>query len=824
MNHKLNLGNRLKAFFILAAFLLLSATLKAATSYAIWCEGSGTMYFLTSSSTIKPAGTIDGQKITRLWSGDEVDQTGNYPKWNEEVRSNLKRVIILQNFKEAQPKSTCKWFYRCANLEIIDGLQNLNTSQVTNMDEMFRESTALTSLNLTNFDTGNVRTMDSMFYGCTGLTTLDVSYFNTSNVAIMAAMFGKCENLESIDFFNIKGYSFNTHNVTNMTSMFFECKSLKNLNLALFDTRNVTGMNYMFYGCSSLTSLNLQNFDTQNVNDMTGMFANCSGLQKIVCNNTWTAQNSESMFLGCTSLKGAIYYDPQKLTVEYANPNTGYFYRHINYPLYVNGEQVDNGNCDDLSVISGVSGSMSYNPLTKTLTMGRGLTINATSTYAIQSNIDGLTIVANGPNVVYGETNGMQLMGATVIKPGNQTDDYLQVNGKNGAGIHVGNTTLTVQDGVRLYAYGTTNGISGFFSGQGHTYFGDLVVSGKNTMVYANGLSNASITLMKSITMNDGLNIMLPNNATFVMDGGTGSVCYSNGEIVKNQNVVIQYDPSSVQVEEYDLYICGKRVNSENCSALMDHIEGFAPLEGAPHVARYDAEKNILMLSNVSITSQTESAIDTGINGLTILINGNVVLTTYATLVPALNVRKPAELQAARANSKMWLNSENTAVIIYSNFIINNCALAANGQNYGIAGRSSGSLVRPTYQGNLKVKGQKSVVTAFGSKACVAILNSLTLEDGLRITHPENAVFADHNVMLGSTIVKGTNVIIEYDPNDKIKGDVNRDGEVNISDVVAVINTMAGDTTFIATADVNGDNNINISDVVSIINIMASNN
>ena len=821
MNHKFYLGNRLKAFSIFAAFMLLSATVKAATSYAIWCEGSGTMYFLTSSSTIKQSGTIDGQRITRLWSGDDVDQTGNYPKWNEEVRSSLKRVVITPSFKEAQPKSTCKWFYRCANLEKIEGLQYLNTSQVTNMDEMFRESTALTSLDLTSFDTGNVRTMDSMFYGCSGLTALDVSYFNTSNVTTMAAMFGKCENLESIEFYNIKGYSFNTYNVTNMTSMFFECKSLKKLNLQLFDTGNVTGMNYMFYGCSSLTSLNLQNFNTKKVNDMIYMFTNCSNLQKIVCNNTWTAQNSESMFQGCTCLKGAIAYDPQKIDVKYANPTTGYFYSHITYPLYVNGEQVDNGNCDDLSVISGVSGNMTYDPQTKTLTLGRGLTINATSTYAIQSSVEGLTILANGANVVYGETNGMQLLGATVIKPGSQSDDYLQVNGKNGAGIHVGNTTLTVQDGVRLYAYGTTNGISGFFSGQGHTYFGELVVSGKNTMVYANGLSNASITLMKSITMNDGLNIMLPNNASFVMDGGTGSVCYPNGEIVKNQNVVIQYDPSTVQ--EYDLYICGKRVNSENCSALMNYIEGFAPLEGSPHVARYDAEKNVLMLSNVSITSQTESAIDTNIDGLTILISGNVVLTTYAMSMPALNVRKPAELQAARNNAKMWLNSENTAMIIYSDFTINNCALAANGQNYGIAGRSSGSLVRPTYQGNLTVKGLKSVVTAFGSKACVAILNSLTLEDGLRITHPENAVFTDHNVMQGSAIVKGTNVIIEYDPNDKIKGDVNRDGVVNISDVVAVINTMAGDTTFIATADVNGDKDINISDVVTIINIMASN-
>ena len=53
------------------------------------------------------------------------------------------------------------------------------------------------------------------------------------------------------------------------------------------------------------------------------------------------------------------------------------------------------------------------------------------------------------------------------------------------------------------------------------------------------------------------------------------------------------------------------------------------------------------------------------------------------------------------------------------------------------------------------------------------------------------------------------------------KGDVNLDGTVDISDVVAVINTMAGDTTFKATSDVNEDGATDISDVVAIINIMA---
>ena len=43
----------------------------------------------------------------------------------------------------------------------------------------------------------------------------------------------------------------------------------------------------------------------------------------------------------------------------------------------------------------------------------------------------------------------------------------------------------------------------------------------------------------------------------------------------------------------------------------------------------------------------------------------------------------------------------------------------------------------------------------------------------------------------------------------------------DIGDIVAVINTIAGNDTYKSTADVNGDNSIDISDIVSIINIIA---
>ena len=58
---------------------------------------------------------------------------------------------------------------------------------------------------------------------------------------------------------------------------------------------------------------------------MRAMFRGCNSLQNIYCNDTWTCSRSWEMFLGCTSLQGAVAYDSSKTDASMANPETGYF-------------------------------------------------------------------------------------------------------------------------------------------------------------------------------------------------------------------------------------------------------------------------------------------------------------------------------------------------------------------------------------------------------------------------------------------------------------------------------------------------------------------
>ena len=148
-------------------------------------------------------------------------------------------------------------FKNLRSLKVIQGLENLDTSQVTNMACMFEDCWYLTNLDVSHFDTSQVTYMYLMFKNCQSLTSLDVSHFNTSKVTNMDGMFEDCGRLSNID---VSG--FNTSKVTYMMFMFEGCESLANLDVSHFDTSHVTSMSVMFADCKNLISLDLSSFDT----------------------------------------------------------------------------------------------------------------------------------------------------------------------------------------------------------------------------------------------------------------------------------------------------------------------------------------------------------------------------------------------------------------------------------------------------------------------------------------------------------------------------------------------------------------------------------
>ena len=311
---------------------------------------------------VKPEGAYD------------LNEGEGRPAWINQS-DNIKKVVFDTSFAMARPTSCYWWFAGCKNLTEIEGVENLNTRNVTSMRNMFDACSNLESLDLSNFDTQNVIYMNYMFYGCSKLTSLDLSKFNNQKVTGMISMFEGCSGLKSLNL-----SKFNTQSVTDMSNMFYGCSGLTSLDLSKFDTQKLQGMSGMFSGCSGLTSLDLSKFDTQNVFDMMSVFENCSGLTSLDLSN-FNTQNVEfmlsmfkgcsgltsldlsnfdtkkvermsdmfsgcsslttiyasdkfvitehsygiAMFSGCTLLKGVIAYGEDKTDHTYANYKTGYF-------------------------------------------------------------------------------------------------------------------------------------------------------------------------------------------------------------------------------------------------------------------------------------------------------------------------------------------------------------------------------------------------------------------------------------------------------------------------------------------------------------------
>ena len=277
---------------------------------------SSTDYTDTSKTLTKDFKEVKNKAASNYWSASDYNTL----------------VTKVSFYDEIVPSTTAYYFNNLTNLTSFENMSNLETSLVTNMQNMFAGCTKLTSIDVSHFNTSNVTNMASMFAGSVKITNTPVRQY--------------CYYEGNIKTLNLS--SFDTSNVTNMASMFAYQVLLESVNLSSFDTSNVTNMNSMFESCTSLTTLDLSDFNTSNVTGMDGMF-DCSisggetyhyynnstttrsSLKTIYVSDLWdvskvTGETMQSMhmFNGCVSLVGAISYDSSKTNRTYANYTTGY--------------------------------------------------------------------------------------------------------------------------------------------------------------------------------------------------------------------------------------------------------------------------------------------------------------------------------------------------------------------------------------------------------------------------------------------------------------------------------------------------------------------
>ena len=316
-------------------------------AYAVFDGGTRTLTFGRGLS--KPAGAYD------------LNEGNNEPGWLTQ-KENIYKVVFDASFANARPTSCYYWFCGCSKLTDIEGIENLNTENVTNMNSMFDRCSALTSLDLTNFNTAKVSDMSYMFMGCSALTTIFVSdKFVTEQVISSDNMFHMCINLigaieydgSKIDhtyanyengYFSPEG-GFHAYaelnkgtrtltfrrglsksagaydlNVGNNTPEWSTQKD--DINKVVFDASfanaRPTSCYKWFDGCANLTDIEgIENLNTEKVTNMGSMFSACFDLTSLnVSNfNTQNVENMNDMFWNCLSLTSlnVSNFDTQKV-------------------------------------------------------------------------------------------------------------------------------------------------------------------------------------------------------------------------------------------------------------------------------------------------------------------------------------------------------------------------------------------------------------------------------------------------------------------------------------------------------------------------------
>ncbi|ATV39564.1 peptidase [Prevotella intermedia] len=201
----------------------------------------------------------------------------------------------------------------------------------------------------------------------------------------------------------------------------------------------------------------------------------------------------------------------------------------VAYDLAVAGKKVTSANCNDLSVIEGVRGTVSYDPTANVLTLQNAEIITEGNINAIYSKIDGMTLKVIGINKLKAHKAAITLRNPMTINGGGT----LKVESEKDCAIFLFSTDLTIEN-CTVEADSEAYGIAGV---DGTTE--NLTI--KNAEVEAEGKEGGSIRDLATLTL-IGCNITKPAGAAF--DASLHGVVL-NGEIVKTE-VEITKDATAI--------------------------------------------------------------------------------------------------------------------------------------------------------------------------------------------------------------------------------------------------------------------------------------
>ena len=387
------------------------------------------------------------------------------------------------------------------------------------------------------------------------------------------------------------------------------------------------------------------------------------------------------------------------------------------YGIKVAGEDITSYNRYDLTEISGVSGKVSFDPNTRTLTLDNA-TIEADGSNAIlNETCDYLTIELIG-------TNNINVTGAVGIYLKEETTIWSNSSGKlsvksNGCALLFGGCPLEISncwlEAEGLWGISTNRNVA------------EEVLTIHNSHVEAKG-SSGSICDIADLVL-DYCSIKQPDGARFSTQN---NAVVLNGEMVTDKVVIEPY---------YGIKIAGVDVTKKNCKDL-------SVIDGVDGKISYNPETKTLTMEDVTINVADNSGIwNSSVKGLKIVLVGNNIITSSSSCI---KIDKTSTISGS--GTLILKSSENCGIYMkLTSLTVEGVKLYTEGK-YGVAGFDGISGETLTLR--------NAYVEATGSLGSVCDLQNLIL-DGCSITQPTGAAFDAnvHGVALNGEVVTDKVVI-----------------------------------------------------------------
>ena len=390
------------------------------------------------------------------------------------------------------------------------------------------------------------------------------------------------------------------------------------------------------------------------------------------------------------------------------------------YGIKIAGEDITGYNRYDLTEISGVSGKVSFDPNTRTLTLDNA-TIEANDYNAIlNETCDYLTIELIGTNTIY-------VTGAAGIYLKEETTIWSNSGGKlsvksNGCALLFGGCPLEISncwlEAEGLWGISTNRNVE------------EEVLTIHNSHVEAKG-SSGSICDIADLVL-DYCSIKQPDGAWFSTQN---NAVVLNGEMVTDKVVIEPY---------YGIKIAGVDVTKKNCKDL-------SVIDGVDGKMSYDPETNTLTMEDVTINgSDIYGIVNRSVEGMKIKLVGNNTITANQA---GITIWQPSTISGS--GTLRLKSSDNCGIYLPSSLTVEGVTIYAEGK-WGIAGQAfqtSGNVLTIC----------NAYVEATGSSGSICDLQNLVL-DGCAITQPEGAEFDANSyaVVLNDKLVNDK-VVIEPD-------------------------------------------------------------